>query len=165
MSLFESIKKAIFHNPLARGPSTKDSTSSTHTIRPAAPATTARPAGGSSAGTPAPQAKPAAQPAAAGPERTAASPTAGTPPATVDIEEVLDGLASRNPQKLNWRTSIVDLMKLVDLDSSIKHRKELAAELGYDGDMNDSAAMNIWLHRAVMKKLADNGGKVPATLQ
>jgi hypothetical protein len=78
---------------------------------------------------------------------------------------VLDGLAARNPQKLNWRTSIVDLMKLVDLDSSLKHRKELAAELGYDGDTNDSAAMNVWLHRAVMKKLAANGGKVPATLQ
>ena len=78
---------------------------------------------------------------------------------------MLDGLAARNPQKLNWRTSIVDLMKLVDLDSSLQHRKELAAELGYSGDTNDSAAMNIWLYKAVMRKLAENGGKVPATLQ
>jgi hypothetical protein len=66
---------------------------------------------------------------------------------------------------LNWRTSIVDLMKLVGLDSSLQNRQKLAAELGYSGDRNDSAAMNIWLHKAVMRKLAENGGKVPATLQ
>jgi hypothetical protein len=168
MSLFESIKKAIFYNPMARG-TAQGKTDPAHATRPATPATATRPAAGTSTS----QAKPASQPAAAAPASAApvastaapASAPAANPPAAVDIEAVLDGLAARNPQKLNWRTSIVDLMKLVDLDSSLKHRQELAAELGYDGDRNDSAAMNIWLHRAVMKKLAENGGKVPATLQ
>jgi hypothetical protein len=83
----------------------------------------------------------------------------------VDIEPALDALNAKSGQKLNWRTSIVDLMKLVDLDSSLQHRKELAKELGYTGNMDDSASMNIWLHKEVMKKLAANGGKVPASLQ
>lgn len=85
-------------------------------------------------------------------------------PAPVDVEAVLQGLADANPQKLNWRTSIVDLMKLLGLDSSLSNRKELAQELGYTGDMNDSASMNIWLHKRVMKELAANGGKVPPAL-
>ena len=67
-------------------------------------------------------------------------------------------------QKLNWRTSIVDMMKALDLDSSFSARKELAKELGYTGDTGDSATMNIWLHKALMKKLAENGGKVPSDL-
>lgn len=83
----------------------------------------------------------------------------------VDVQAVLDGLASKNSQKLNWKTSIVDLMKLLDLDSSLGERKELAKELGYTGDMNDSASMNIWLHKQVINKLAANGGKVPADLR
>ena len=70
----------------------------------------------------------------------------------------------KSGQKLDWRRSIVDLMKALDLDSSLSARKELAAELNYTGDMNDSATMNMWLHKALMKKLADNGGKVPAEL-
>jgi hypothetical protein len=82
----------------------------------------------------------------------------------VDIEQVLDGMAANNPQKLNWRTSIVDLMKLVGMDSTLQERKELADELGYSGDKSDTAAMNIWLHKQVMKKLQENGGKVPADL-
>ncbi len=82
----------------------------------------------------------------------------------VDIEQVLSDMASKNPEKLNWRTSIVDLMKLLGLDSSLAHRKELATELHYSGDMNDSAAMNIWLQKQVMQQLAANGGKVPAGL-
>jgi hypothetical protein len=82
----------------------------------------------------------------------------------VDVEEVLSDLASKNPQKLNWKTSIVDLMKLLDIDSSLENRKELAGELGYTGDMNDSAAMNVWLHKRVMQELEKNGGKVPASL-
>jgi hypothetical protein len=81
------------------------------------------------------------------------------------VEGVLTGLASKNSQQLNWRTSIVDLMKLVDLDSSLSARKELATELHYTGDMNDSASMNIWLHKQVMQKLAENGGKVPDDLK
>ena len=83
----------------------------------------------------------------------------------VDVEQVLTDMASRNGQKLNWRQSIVDLMKLLDMDSSLTARKELAHELGYTGDTNDSASMNIWLHKQVMRKLAENGGKVPADLR
>ncbi len=83
----------------------------------------------------------------------------------VDVEAMLDEMASKNPQKLNWKTSIVDLMKLLNLDSSLSERKELAAELGYTGDTSDSASMNIWLHRQVMNKVAANGGKVPADLK
>jgi len=76
----------------------------------------------------------------------------------------MNDLASKNGEKLNWRTSIVDLMKLLKLDSSLSARKELAKELGYTGSTDDSAAMNIWLHKQVMRKLAENGGKVPADL-
>jgi hypothetical protein len=83
----------------------------------------------------------------------------------VDIEQVLDGMAASNQQKLNWRTSIVDLMKLLDLDSSLQERKELATELGYTGAKDGSAEMNLWLHKQVMNKLAANGGKVPADLK
>ena len=77
----------------------------------------------------------------------------------------MDDLASKAPQQLNWRTSIVDLMKLINLDSSLAARKELAQELHYSGDVNDSASMNIWLHKQVMTKLAENGGKVPSELR
>lgn len=83
----------------------------------------------------------------------------------VDVEAILNDLASKAGQKLNWKTSIVDLMKLLDLDSSLSARKELAQELNYSGDMNDSASMNIWLHKQVMTKLAENGGKVPDDLK
>jgi hypothetical protein len=100
------------------------------------------------------------------------SSSAGAPSVTpaagsqnVDVEAVLTKLAAENPQKLNWRTSIVDLMKLLDLDSSMDARKKLAQELNYTGDTNDSAKMNIWLHKQVMTKLAANGGKVPADLK
>jgi hypothetical protein len=82
--------------------------------------------------------------------------------APVDVAAILTKLASENKEKLDWKTSIVDLMKLVGMDSSIGARKALAADLHYTGDTNDSATMNIWLHKEVMKKLADNGGKVPA---
>lgn len=83
----------------------------------------------------------------------------------VDVEAVLTKLAAASKEKLDWRRSIVDLMKLLKLDSSFTARKELAKELGYTGDTNDSASMNIWLHKQVMAKLAANGGKVPADLQ
>ena len=82
----------------------------------------------------------------------------------VDVEQVLRDLAAMNSQKLNWQTSIVDLMKLLGIDSSLENRKELARELGYQGDQGDSAAMNIWLHKRVMQELEKNGGKVPASL-
>lgn len=98
-------------------------------------------------------------------------PNAGTGTATVqagqsvDVEQVLESrLAEKGNPDLNWRTSIVDLMKLLDIDSSLDNRKELATELGYSGAKDGSAEMNIWLHKAVMRKLAENGGKVPAGL-
>ena len=106
---------------------------------------------------------PATPSASTTPSSTASQP--GTAQATVDVAAVLDGLAKKNKQKLNWRTSIVDLMKLLDLDSSSHARKELAEELHYSGDMKDSAKMNIWLHKQVMTKLAANGGKVPDDLK
>ncbi len=83
----------------------------------------------------------------------------------VDVGQMLDGMAAKSPEKLNWKTSIVDLMKLLGLDSSLASRKELAQELHYTGDTNDSASMNVWLHRQVMNKVAANGGKVPADLK
>ncbi|HEX6641789.1 MAG TPA: DUF3597 domain-containing protein [Thermoanaerobaculia bacterium] len=82
----------------------------------------------------------------------------------VDVAAVLDHLASTHHEKLDWKLSIVDLMKLVGMDSSLSARKELAADLHYTGDTNDSAHMNMWLHKEVMRKLAENGGKVPADL-
>jgi len=109
----------------------------------------------------------ARQPAAgnATPAATA-TPTGGPQPAQgpVDIAAVLDRMAAANHEKLDWRHSIVDLMKLVGMDSSLAERKELAADLKYTGDTNDSASMNMWLHKEVMRKLAENGGTVPAEL-
>ena len=83
----------------------------------------------------------------------------------VDVEQALTQIAQQkgNPD-LNWRTSIVDLMKLLDIDSSLDNRKELARELGYTGELNGSAEMNVWLHKATMKQLAANGGKVPPNM-
>lgn len=192
MSLFETLKNAIFHNPLASHAGSGSSGS--QGSRSAAPATGATratgsaPAAGSAAaaraapatgaGTSgaatsasAPTTGAVTQPAGAPPRAGAAASPAGAStsapgqPAAVDVEAVLEALNTRSSQKLNWRTSIVDLMKLVGLDSSLQHRQELASELGYTGDKNDSAAMNVWLHQAVMRKLAENGGKVPASLQ
>ena len=95
----------------------------------------------------------------------AASAAAATPAAAqVDVAAVLDGMAANNREKLDWRHSIVDLMKLVGMDSSFSARKALAADLHYTGDTNDSASMNMWLHKQVMQKLAENGGKVPPEL-
>ena len=82
----------------------------------------------------------------------------------VDIEAILDRMAAANKEKLDWRHSIVDLMKLVGMESSLAERRELAADLKYTGDTKDTATMNMWLHKEVMRKLAENGGKVPADL-
>ena len=92
------------------------------------------------------------------------APATTAAPPVVDVTAILDDLAKKNPEKLDWRRSIVDLMKLVGMDSSFTARKQLAAELHYNGDPNDSASMNIWLHKAVLTKLAENGGKVPQKL-
>ncbi|MEG3163046.1 DUF3597 domain-containing protein [Sphingomonas sp. PB2P19] len=144
MSIFSKIKSAIFgeKGPLGSG----------HfgTPKPAAPA-------------PAPQTT-AAQPAPA-PVATPATPAPTAPTQSVDVEAVLSGIAQRKGSDLNWRSSIVDLMKLLDLDSSLDNRKELATELGYTGAKDGSAEMNIWLHKAVMRELEKNGGLVPAGLK
>ena len=101
-----------------------------------------------------------------GPKVPAAAPaaTAAAVLPEVDVEKILDAMAAKNPEKLDWKHSIVDLMKLVGMDSSLTARKELAADLKYTGDTGDTATMNMWLHKEVMKKLAANGGKVPAEL-
>ncbi len=114
------------------------------------------------ASAPTTEAKPEATAAPPGPGEVTGSPSA---PPKVDVAAMLDGLNKENPEDLDWRRSIVDLMKLLDLDSSLKARKELANELGYDGSMSDSAKMNIWLHKQVMTKLAEHGGIVPDELK
>jgi uncharacterized protein DUF3597 len=117
----------------------------------------------------APAAPPASKPGAEAP-RTAPTPAPAAPAApvrvtVVDVMGKIEGLAAASPQKLNWKTSIVDLLKLLGIDSSLPARKELATELGCPPEkMNDSAQMNIWLHKTVLQKLADNGGNVPKDL-
>ena len=111
-----------------------------------------------------------ASPASAGPAATAQPTEAGTSAtaaqamSAVDVAAILDKMASENKQKLDWRHSIVDLMKLVGMESSLAARRELADDLNYTGDTTDTATMNMWLHKEVMKKLAENGGKVPPEL-
>jgi hypothetical protein len=136
MSIFSKIKDAIFGSKAAAQPSAPST----------APTTGRVPS------------------ASAGPAAAPAKPAQAPTQPVVDVEAVLENLAATSGQKLNWRTSIVDLMKLVGMDSSFENRKELARELGYTGDPGDSAAMNIWLHKRVMKELAAHGGKVPANM-
>jgi 3-oxoacyl-ACP reductase-like protein len=119
--------------------------------------------GGASGAPPAPPSTASAQPAGA--PAAAPPPAAPAAPAkVVDVAAILDGLAAKNPEKLDWKQSIVDLMKLVGMDSSFKARKQLAQELNYTGDPNDSASMNVWLHKQVLIKISENGGKVPQDL-
>ncbi|WCK04870.1 DUF3597 domain-containing protein [Agrobacterium tumefaciens] len=137
MSFFDKIKNAIFGKAEAAPQTSAPAGTPTTTASPAAPAQPASPA-----------------------------PTAAAPASTgnVDVASILDAAVKKNGQKLDWKHSIVDLLKALDLDSSLTARKELASELGYTGDTSDSATMNIWLHKAVIKKLSENGGKVPADL-
>jgi hypothetical protein len=107
----------------------------------------------------------AAPPAGGAAAGTASGGSSVAPAATVDVAPILDGAVKAKGEKLEWRTSIVDLMKALDIDSSFTARKELAKELGYTGDSNDSASMNIWLHKQVMTKLAANGGKLPPEIK
>jgi len=100
----------------------------------------------------------------AGAPAPAPSPAPAATMPVVDVEAMLEAKAKTFGRKVNWRTSIVDLMALVGIDNSLAERRELARELGYTGDLNDTAPMNIWLHKQVMRKLAENGGKVPADL-
>ena len=110
-------------------------------------------------------AAPAGGGAAAGTGSSAGSSGSAAPAATVDVAPILDKAVAAKGEKLEWRTSIVDLMKALDIDSSFAARKELAKELGYTGDSNDSASMNIWLHKQVMTKFAANGGKLPPEIK
>ena len=127
------------------------------------PEASSRNSQGTPAGRPpsgAPSQQPAPQPRAQAP--STASPT---PVAMVDVVSHLETLAAKNPQDLNWKTSIVDLLKLLDIDSSLEARKELAVELGAPADvMGESAKMNMWLHRTVLQQIAANGGNVPKEL-
>lgn len=147
MSIFGKIKSAIFgdHGPLGGQFGGKKPDAPT-----AAPAAAPHPTTTQAAPAPA----------------QAAPPAAAAPSQPIDVEAVLTGIAQKkgNPD-LNWRTSIVDLMKLLDLDSSLANRKELATELGYTGAKDGSAEMNIWLQKAVMRELEKNGGQVPAGLK
>ncbi len=137
MSIFDRIKNAIFGQAQAAG-TTQASTASTTAA--ATPGST--PAPGSA--TPAP--------------------SASTPAQSVDVAPILDAAVQKSGQKLDWKHSIVDLMKALGMDASLEERKELAAELHYQGDVHDSAKMNTFLHKALLQKLSENGGKVPAEL-
>lgn len=143
MSIFKDILNKLLGK--AKPASTTTTTATAGTPAPSSP--TAAPAGGTSQGSPAGAA--AAKPA---------------PLSGVDVEAIMDRLVTESGQALVWRTSIVDTMKALGVDSSLEHRKELARELHYTGDMNDSAAMNIWLHKRLMEELAANGGKLPKEL-
>jgi Domain of unknown function (DUF3597) len=136
MSIFGNIMSSIFGNAKAASAQS----SSTAPGKPSGPSTTTTSAA-----------------------KTAAAPVGAK--TQVDVAAVLTELAGKKKEKLDWRHSIVDLMKVLDLESSHSARKELAKELNYTGDMNDSATMNIWLHKQVMIKLAENGGKVPNSLK
>ena len=134
MGIFDKIKDSIFG----------------HHAAPSAPPNFSGVSGGSSS---------TAQPAT-----PAASPPPTSTMSNVDVEAMLEAKAKTYNHPVNWRTSIVDLMAMLGIDNSLPERRALAKELGYTGDMNDTAPMNIWLHKQVMRKLAENGGKVPANL-
>jgi hypothetical protein len=136
MSIFGKIMGAIF------GSSAGAASPAGGASKPAGGAST--PAGGGGGASAAPAAKPAQ---------------------TVDVAPILDKAVAAKKEKLEWRTSIVDLMKALDIDSSLAARKELASELGYTGDTHDSASMNVWLHKQVMAKLAANGGRLPPEIK
>jgi hypothetical protein len=126
----------------------------------------AAPAGGATSGSAPAGSTPTASAPAAAPAATPAAAPSAAPAQTVDVAAIVDkAAAAHKGEKLEWRTSIVDLMKALDIDSSLAARKELAKELGYTGDTNDSASMNVWLHKQVMSKLAANGGKLPPEIK
>ena len=161
MGMFANLMSKVFAHSSTPGTPAAPST-------PVAPPGTAAPsiAAASSGAAAPPAAVPAAgaRPSGAAPSSSGAPAGGAAAPAVVDVTAILDGLAAKNPEKLDWKKSIVDLLKLVGMDSSLAARKELATELHFSGDKNDSATMNIWLHREVIKKIAENGGKVPQEL-
>lgn len=166
MGIFDKIKSAIFGQAKpattaqADAPKTVSSGGTVSASMSGSAPATAAPTASASTTAPAGQGT-SPSPANSGASSSAAAPSSSSP---VDIAPILDAAVKNNGQKLDWRRSIVDLMKALDLDSSLAARKELAEELGYTGDKNDSATMNVWLHKGLMKKLAENGGKVPADL-
>ena len=162
MSIFGKIVSAIFKHKSVAG--------TTAAVQPGAPAAKATPTAAAQPGTPAAKGSPtaAAQPGAPAAQGT---PTAGAAPATgkamtqAEVEAMIKKIADGQSEKLNWQQSIVDLMKLLKLDSSLTARKQLAQELGYKGSLDGSAEMNIWLQKEVMTKLAESGGVVPESLK
>jgi hypothetical protein len=141
MSIFERIRERIFgRQAQAAGGKAPPASSDTYVMRGETE--------------PVPSAVPSATPVPEPP-----------PPHPVDVSAILAEKARNNPQQLNWQTSIVDLMKLLDLDSSLQNRRQLARELGCPIDTDDTAAMNVWLHREVMQRLQDSGGRVPDALR
>lgn len=156
MSIFNKIRDAIFGGAANAAPastSTAEPTPVTSSVSEPA-ATTASPVGGTGQ---------------AVPTTSGASPSMPSAPTTsssqsVDVASQLDAAVKHSGQKLDWKHSITDLMKALGMDASLSERKELAQELGYTGDLNGSAEMNTWLHKALLKKLAENGGKVPPEL-
>jgi hypothetical protein len=149
MSVFGSIVSAIFNSKHAAG------------VTPAATPSSSAP---SSTGTTASSSSPSST-SAATPSATPGAAAAATPISRADVEAILQKLAAEVREDLDWRKSIVDLMKLLKLDSGLGARKQLAQELGYAGALDGSAEMNIWLHKQVMTKLAESGGKVPDSLK
>jgi hypothetical protein len=121
--------------------------------------------GAKAAATPAGSGAPAAGGSAGAGAGSAPASAPAAPAQSVDVAPILDKAVAAKKEKLEWRTSIVDLMKALDIDSSLGARKELAKELGYTGDTNDSATMNVWLHKQVMARLVANGGKLPADVK
>ena len=154
MSIFGKIMSGIFGSSTATAAPVGGTTAGATPAGGSSSAAAAAPAGGTTAG---------ATPA--GGSSSAAVAPAAAPAQTVDVAPILDKAVAAKKEKLEWRTSIVDLMKALDIDSSLGPRKELAKELGYTGDTNDSASMNIWLHKQVMTKLAANGGKLPPEIK
>ena len=154
MSIFGKIMSGIFGSSTATAAPVGGTTAGATPAGGSSSAAAAAPAGGTTAG---------ATPA--GGSSSAAVAPAAAPAQTVDVAPILDKAVAAKKEKLEWRTSIVDLMKALDIDSSLGARKELATELGYGGDTNDSASMNIWLHKQVMIKLAANGGKLPPEIK
>jgi hypothetical protein len=147
MGIFDKIKNAIFGSGQTQAATPKPTVTAQAS---AAPTATSAPSAATPSANPSPTTTPAPN----------AAPSAGP----VDITPILDAAVKKSGQKLDWRKSIVDLMKALDLDSSLSARKELADELGYTGEKDGSAEMNMWLHKALMKRLSENGGKVPAEL-
>lgn len=154
MGVFDRIKNAIFGKAQA-APVPGPASAAPQASAPAAPSPTA-----------ATKSAPVTEPATGAPPPAQSSPAQSSPAqaSNADIEQILNAAVKKSGQKLDWRHSIVDLMKALGMDASLAERKELAAELGYSGDTGDSAKMNTFLHKALMKKLSENGGKVPADL-